>query len=183
MYRGSILHRRGRCRHRPAANARFMVVFRRIGFDFPFRSVGVDAHIDPPETPVLWWFSGEYVKLRFHVVGADDPVRPRKRAVLRKSDANPQHFEGPMWASAPTNNHENSTNFEGGQSRPPLQMKIDRPFVASIFIRQMFACTAIFPAQELSGFAKAGRIREVYILRRRGRCLHRPTLQNENTPA
>jgi hypothetical protein len=28
---------------------------------FPFRTVGVDAHIDPQETPVLWWFSGESV--------------------------------------------------------------------------------------------------------------------------
>ena len=26
-----------------------------------------------------------------------------------------------MWASAPTNIHEKSTNFEGGQGRPPLQ--------------------------------------------------------------
>ena len=45
--------------------------------------------------------------------------------VLWKSDANPQHFNGPMWASAPTNIHEKSTNFEGGQSRPPLQMTVD----------------------------------------------------------
>ena len=33
--------------------------------------------------------------------------------------------EGPMWASAPTNIHEKSTNFEGGQSRPPLQIAVD----------------------------------------------------------
>ena len=76
------------------------------------------------KTPVLWWFSGEYVKLWFHVVGADDPVRRRKCAFLRKSDAKSQYFEGTMWASAPTNNHENSTNFEGGQGRPPLQMRV-----------------------------------------------------------
>ena len=28
---------------------------------FIFYVVGVDAHIDPPETPVLWRFSGESV--------------------------------------------------------------------------------------------------------------------------
>ena len=112
-------------------------------------------------------------------------------------------FRGPMWASAPTNNHEKSTNFEGGQSRPPLQrvlkttrvrqksprlpfrtrtgrcghrplqMKFDRPFVPSIFIRRILAATTVFPA-ELSDFANVGRIREIYIPRRRGRCLHRP---------
>ena len=30
---------------------------------FPFYAVGVDAYIDPPETPVLWRFSGESVEL------------------------------------------------------------------------------------------------------------------------
>ena len=32
---------------------------------FPFYAVGVDAYIDPQETPVLWRFSGETV-LIFH---------------------------------------------------------------------------------------------------------------------
>ena len=88
---------------------------------------------------------------------------------LRKSYANSQHFEGPMrrpqasfeaqphnarllgpmWASSPTNGHENSTNFEGGQSRPPLQMTVKN--------RTGHAKTAAFP-----------------ISRRRGRCPHRP---------
>ena len=30
---------------------------------FPFYAVGVDAHIDPQETPVLWRFSGEPVPI------------------------------------------------------------------------------------------------------------------------
>ncbi len=103
----------------PQENARFMVVFRQIGFDFPF-----------------------------YTVGADDSVRPRKRAVLRKSDAHPQYFNGPMrrpqasfeaqprnarllaprWASAPTTDNARFHDFEGGQSRPPLQrvLKITR---------------------------------------------------------
>ena len=29
-----------------------------------------------------------------------------------------------MWASAPTNDHEKLTNFEGGQGRPPLQVTV-----------------------------------------------------------
>ena len=32
-----------------------------IALDFDFHPVGVDAHIDPQETPVLWRFSGETV--------------------------------------------------------------------------------------------------------------------------
>ena len=27
----------------------------------PFHAVGVDAYIDPPKAPILWWFSGETV--------------------------------------------------------------------------------------------------------------------------
>ena len=87
----SVSRRRGRCPHRPAGTARFMAVFRRNHVDFPFYVVGA-GFVRPPELPFL-----------------------------RRFDANSQHFRGPMWASAPTNNHENSTNFEGGQSRPPLQ--------------------------------------------------------------
>ena len=79
-----------------------------------------------------------------------------------------------MWASAPTNNHENSTNFEGGQSRPPLQMKFDRPFVSSNPVHQISVVPRYFRRGKSSGFANAGRIREIHILRRRGRCLHRP---------
>ena len=61
-----VLHRRGRCPHRPAGRTRFMAFFRRIRVDFPFctvgavgrycigfrfRSVGVDAYIDPSHRP------------------------------------------------------------------------------------------------------------------------------------
>ena len=28
---------------------------------FRFHIVGVDAYIDPPKAPILWWFSGETV--------------------------------------------------------------------------------------------------------------------------
>ena len=139
-----IPRRRGRCPHRPAGNDRFMAVFRRIRVDSPLCTVG-----------------------------ADDPVRPPKMPVLRKSDAKLQHFRGPMWASAPTNNHEKSTNFEGGRPCPPLQMKFDRPCGASIFIHRILAATTVFPAK-LSGFANVGQIRKIVIPRRRGRCLHRP---------
>ena len=96
----SILHRRGRCPHRPARNDRFMAVFRRNRVDF-----------------------------LFYAVGADDPVRPPENALFHgKPMRNRNIFNGPMWASAPTIGHENSTNFEGGQSRPPLQrvLKITR---------------------------------------------------------
>ena len=37
----------------PQENARFMVVFRRIGFDFPFYTVGADDPVRPPEMPVF----------------------------------------------------------------------------------------------------------------------------------
>ena len=79
-----------------------------------------------------------------------------------------------MWASAPTNNHEKSTNFEGGQSRPPLQTGYDRPFVSSNSVHQISAVPQYFGRKKSSDFANVGRIREIYIPRRRGRCLHRP---------
>ena len=62
------------------------------------------------------------VNILFYAVGADDSVRPQELPVLRKPDANPKHFNGPMWASAPTNDHGKTPDFEGGQGRPPLQM-------------------------------------------------------------
>ena len=48
-----ISRRRGRCPHRPAGNGRFMAVFRRTRADFPFCTVGADDPVRPPETPVL----------------------------------------------------------------------------------------------------------------------------------
>ena len=79
-----------------------------------------------------------------------------------------------MWASAPTKGHEKSTNFEGGQSRPPLQTGYDRPIVSSNSIHQISAVPRYFGRKESSDFANVGRIREIYIPRRRGRCPHRP---------
>ena len=81
---------------------------------------------------------------------------------------------GPMWASAPTNDRRKSPDFEGGQGRPPLQMKFDRPFVSSNPVHQISVVPRYFRRGKSSGFANAGRIREIYILRRRGRCPHRP---------
>ena len=88
-----------------------------------------------------------------------------------------------MWASAPTNNNARFHDFVGGQSRPPLQMKFDRPFVSSNPVHQISVVPRYFRRGKSSGFANAGRIREIYILRRRGRCLHRPApCPNRNTP-
>ena len=95
--------------------------------------------------------------------------------VRRKIAASPvSHRGGPMGASAPTNNHEKSTNFEGGQGRPPLQMKFDRPVVSSNSVHQISAVPRYFGRKKSSDFANVGRVREIYIPRRRGRCPHRP---------
>ncbi len=79
-----------------------------------------------------------------------------------------------MWASAPTKGHEKSTNFEGGQSRPPLQTGYDRPVVSSNSVHQISAVPRYFGRKKSSDFANVGRIREIYVPRRRGRCPHRP---------
>ena len=98
-----IPRRRGRCLHRPAGNGRFMAVFRRTCADFPFRAVGVDAHIDPQETAVLWRFSGESVLIPIVHRRGGRPCPPAENpAFLEEFSANSQHFNGPMWASAPT---------------------------------------------------------------------------------
>ena len=106
--------------------------------------------------------------------GRTESSARRNCALSRKSDANSQHFNGPMWASAPTNNNARFHDFVGGQSRPPLQMKFDRPFVSSNPVHQISVVPRYFRRGKSSGFANAGRIREIYILRRRGRCPHRP---------
>ena len=70
----SIPRRRGRCPHRPAGNARFMVVFRRIRVDFPFCAVGADDPVRPPETPVFAEIQCEFATFQW----ADRVVRPYK---------------------------------------------------------------------------------------------------------
>ena len=51
--------------------------------------------------------------------------------------------EGPMWASAPTNIHEKSTNFEGGQSRPPLQRVLKTRRVRRKLLRLPFCVVGV----------------------------------------
>ena len=60
-----ILRRRGRCLHRPAENARFMAVFRRIRVDFPSYAVGADDPVRPPELPVFTEIRCEIAALGF----------------------------------------------------------------------------------------------------------------------
>ena len=45
--------RRGRCPHRPAGNARFMMGFRQMRVGFPFCVVGADDPVRPPELRVF----------------------------------------------------------------------------------------------------------------------------------
>ena len=67
-----ISRRRGRCPHRPAGNGRFMAVFRRVRVDFPFRVVGADDPVRPPETPVFTEIRCEFETFQW----ADRVVRP-----------------------------------------------------------------------------------------------------------
>ena len=88
-----VLRRRGRCPHRPAGERPFYG-------GFPANAC---------------WFS--FLRRR-----GGRPCPPAGKCPFsRRSDANSQHFGGPMWASAPTNGRRKSPGFEGGQSRPPLQ--------------------------------------------------------------
>ena len=73
-----VFRRRGGRPCPPAETVRFMAVFRQIRIDFPFCTVGVDAHIDPPKRPVLWKSDANSYFFAFFAVGADDPVRPYK---------------------------------------------------------------------------------------------------------
>ena len=67
-----------------------------------FRAVGVDAHIDPPETPVLWQFSGKSVLIfPFRAVGVDAHIDPQKTPVLWKLYANLKYFDEQTGASRP----------------------------------------------------------------------------------
>ena len=100
------------------------------------------------------------------------PAKPRSFSILRRRGGRPcppagnaRFYGNPMRIR---------NILKGGQSRPPLQMKFDRPFVSSNPVHQISVVPRYFRRGKSSGFANAGRIREIYILRRRGRCLHRP---------
>ena len=73
------------------------------------------------KTPVLWRFSGEYVKLRFHVVGADDPVRPPEMPVFTEIRCKFTTFQWADVGIGPYKRPRKTPDFEGGQGRPPLQ--------------------------------------------------------------
>ena len=101
-------------------------------------------------------FRRNRVHFLFYAVGVDDPVRPPENAL----------FHGkPM---------RNRNILMGGQSRPPLQTGYDRPVVSSNSVHQISAVPRYFGRKKSSDFANVGRIREIYIPRRRGRCPHRP---------
>ncbi len=86
----------------------------------------------------------------FRAVGADDPVRPQETPVFTEIRCEIATFSMGRCRHRPL---QTATKIQrilkGGQSRPPLQMTVKN--------RTGHAKTAAFP-----------------ILRRRGRCLHRP---------
>ena len=66
--------------------------------------------------------------------------------------------------------------------RPYKRDTIDRLHHRFSYVR-CWPAPRYFRRGKSSGFANAGRIREIYILRRRGRCPHRPApCPNRNTP-
>ena len=72
--------RRGRCPHRPAGNARFMAVFRRIRVGLPFRAVGADDPVRPPELPGFMEIRCEIAAFQWADVGIGPYKQPRKNA-------------------------------------------------------------------------------------------------------
>ena len=62
-----------------------------------------------------------------------------------------------MWASAPTNIHEKSTDFEGGQSRPPLQRVLKTRRVRRKLLRLPFCVVGVdahIDPQEMAGLLR-----------------------------
>ena len=152
-----ISRRRGRCPHRPAGNGRFMAVFRRVRVDFPFRVVGADDPVRPPETPVFTEIRCEFETFQW----ADRVVRPY------------EEYEKPH-ASSEKSLRLPFRTVAGRCGHRPLQTGYDRPFVSSNSVHQISAVPRYFGRKKSSDFADVGRIREIYIPRRRGRCPHRP---------
>ena len=103
----------------------------------------------------------------------------------RKTDANPQHFQwadvgigpydrqrkisqfcGRTESSAPTKGVENHAGHAKNR-------RVSRLYHRFSYVKY-WPPPRCFRRKKSSGFANAGRIREIYILRCRGRCLHRP---------
>ena len=100
------------------------------------------------------------------------PAKPRSFSILRRRGGRPCP---PAGNARFYGNPMRIRNILMGRcGHRPLQTGYDRPFAPSVFIRQMLAVPRYFRRKKSSGFANAGRIREIYILRCRGRCLHRP---------
>ena len=104
---------------------------------------------------------------------------------LRKSDANSQHFQwadvgigpydrqrkisrfcGRTESSAPTKGVENHAGHAKNR-------RVSRLYHRFSYVKY-WPPPRCFRRKKSSGFANAGRIREIYILRCRGRCPHRP---------
>ena len=116
--------------------------------DFPWPFVGADAHIGPPKCfefvsnfrkngqfrradRVVRPYGGKWETDTFspenrHKTGAFGGSMRRPQASFEAQPRNARLL-APRWASAPTNDHGKTPDFEGGQSRPPLQRVLDRP--------------------------------------------------------
>ena len=95
-------HCRGRCPHRPGGLHWFYENLRRIR-NFP---TGRQSR-----RPLQRGSNLQYP------VGADDSVRPQNAPILRKSSADSQLPQGPMWVSAPTDRSRGSLGARKGAPR------------------------------------------------------------------
>ena len=114
------------------------------------------------------WFS-------FRAVGADDPVRPQETPVFTEIRCEIATFSMGRCRHRPLHPTTKIQRILRADRvvRPYKRDMVDRAAHRFSYVKY-WPPPRCFRRKKSSGFANAGRIREIYILRCRGRCPHRP---------
>ena len=140
---------------------------------FPFYAVGVDAYIDPPETPVLWWFSGESVLIPIVHRRGGRPCPPAENARFCGDPMRIRNILMGRCRHRPLQPTSQTQHFpilrrRGGRPCPPAENArfCGDPMRIRNILMGRCRHRPLQPTSQTQHFP---------ILRRRGRCLHRPT--------
>ncbi len=120
-------------------------------------------------------FRRNRVHFLFYAVGADDPVRPQENALFH---GKPMRIRNILMGRCRHRPLQTATKIQrilraDRVVRPYKRDMVDRAAHRFSYVKY-WPPPRCFRRKKSSGFANAGRIREIYILRCRGRCPHRP---------
>ena len=120
-------------------------------------------------------FRRNRVHFLFYAVGADDPVRPQETPVFTENRCEIATFSMGRCRHRPLRptTQDFTILWADRVVRPYKRDMVDRAAHRFSYV-EYWPPPRCFRRKKSSGFANAGRICEIYILRCRGRCPHRP---------